>query len=189
MIFLFDIGTGLRAGELLALTIKDIDIINGIVKVNKNIKLVKDINKDGTHSYKTIIQQPKTKASVREVPIPSKLIPAVISYINEQKEKYLSNGLPFNNDCLLFTTQSCKHIDEVNMLKSFVRTLRDANVPYRNFHNVRHTYATKLFEAGIDLKTVSSLLGHSNINITANTYIHVMPKHMSNAAETLNSIF
>ena len=189
MIFLLALGTGLRAGELLALTIADIDLQTSKLTVNKNIKTIKDIKKDGSYTYKDIIQIPKTKSGIREVPIPSRLLLDLRKHITAQKEKHLANGLPFNNDSPLFTTDSCRYINGANMRKSFERTLKRADVQYRNFHNVRHTYATKLFEAGVELKTVSALLGHSNIGITANTYIHVMPKQKTNAAEKLNYLY
>ncbi|WP_279233035.1 tyrosine-type recombinase/integrase [Fonticella tunisiensis] len=89
----------------------------------------------------------------------------------------------------VFTTNLGKNIDARNLLRSYERVLKKANIPYRKFHNLRHTYATKLFEAGVPLKTVSELLGHSNISITANIYTHVMPKEKITAAEKLNSLF
>ena len=89
----------------------------------------------------------------------------------------------------MFTTASCKYIDAGNQLKTFKRVLKRADVPYRKFHNVRHTYATKLFETEVPLVTVSRLLGHANIQITANTYTHVMPKIKEAAVDNLNYMF
>jgi len=189
MQFLLSLGTGLRVGELLALTKKDIDLKNKVVKINKNLKKIKDIKKDGSYKYKMIVQPPKTKRSKREVPIPSKLIAPLQKYILNQKKKYFANGLPFTDDNVLFTTKSCKYIDAGNQLKTFKRVLRRADVPYRKFHNVRHTYATKLFETEVPLVTVSRLLGHANIQITANTYTHVMPKIKEAAVDNLNYMF
>lgn len=67
--------------------------------------------------------------------------------------------------------------------------MKKANVPYRKFHALRHTYATKLFEKDVPLKTIQTLLGHSDISITARIYTHVLPKKKTNAAEQLNSLF
>jgi len=159
------------------------------IKKNKNLKKIKDIKKDGSYKYKMIVQPPKTKRSKREVPIPSKLIAPLQKYILNQKKKYFANGLPFTDDNVLFTTKSCKYIDAGNQLKTFKRVLRRADVPYRKFHNVRHTYATKLFETEVPLVTVSRLLGHANIQITANTYTHVMPKIKEAAVDNLNYMF
>jgi integrase len=67
--------------------------------------------------------------------------------------------------------------------------LKKAGVEFKKFHALRHTYATKLFEKGVPLKTVQKLLGHSDISITANIYTHVMPEQKIDAAEELNHLF
>jgi integrase len=79
-------------------------------------------------------------------------------------------------------------MDDKNLLRAWQRVLNKAGVRYRNFHTIRHTYATKLFENGVPLKTVSMLLGHADIKITADTYTHVMPREKEKAAETLNQL-
>ena len=98
------------------------------------------------------------------------LIPILELYIRRQKEKLLKNGLSYYPERFLFTTDSCESIDDKNLLRAWQRVLKKADVRYRNFHTLRHTYATKLFEKGIPLITVSRLLGHSNVQITADTY-------------------
>ena len=76
-----------------------------------------------------------------------------------------------------------------NLLRAWKRTLNRADVRYRKLHNIRHTYATKLFEAGVPLITISRLLGHHSIEITAKIYVHVMPKEKVDAAQRLNYLF
>jgi len=90
---------------------------------------------------------------------------------------------------LFFTSDACTPYDGKNIGIAFKRLLKRTGIRYRCFHNIRHTYATKLFEAGVPLLTISRLLGHSNINITAGTYVGVMPKEKSDAAERLNYLF
>lgn len=89
----------------------------------------------------------------------------------------------------IFTTDLGKILDARNVLTSYECLLNKANNKYRKFHSLRHTYATKLFEAGVPIKTVQTLLGHPNISITANIYTHVMPKEKSDAAENLKYLF
>ena len=187
--FMTALGSGMRVGELLALTKKDIDFGNAEIHVDKSIKCVKDIKKDGTYTYKTIVQVPKTKNSIRNIQIPPNLNVYLKKYIALQKEKYLKNGLPFTEDSLIFTTESCNYLDNKNLRRSWERALRRADVPYRNLHNIRHTYATKLFEKEVPLKTVQMLLGHSNISITADIYTHVIPKEKVKAVDRLNELF
>jgi len=189
MIFQLDLGTGLRIGELLALSKNDIDFEKAEVKVNKTLKFVKQINYDGTYEYNYVIKPPKSKSSIRTVPIPINLITLLKKHIEDQQEKFKLNNMTFNNKSLMFTTDSCKHIDSKNLLRSWERTLRRANVRYRKQHNIRHTYATRLFEAGVPLITISKLLGHHSIEITAKVYVHVMPKEKNDAAQVLNYLF
>ena len=114
--------------ETLAKQIQGIDFDNSEVSVSKNIKLVRDIEKDGTYSYKTVIQTPKTKSSIRRVPIPTALIPALKKHIQLEREKHRKNGLDFTPDTLIFTTDSCKHVDARNLSRAWVRLLKRAGV-------------------------------------------------------------
>ena len=189
MIFLLDLGTGLRKGELLALTPADINFEKEEIYVNKALKKIKIFDSEEKYHYETAIEVPKTKNSIRTVPIPKKLIPILKNYIIRQKEKYLSNGLILKENSLIFTTNSCTPIDGVNMLIAWKRLLKRAGVRYRRFHNVRHTFASQLFFAHVELKTVQMLLGHSSINITSEIYVHVLPQSKIDSIEKINYLF
>ena len=89
----------------------------------------------------------------------------------------------------VFTTSSGSLIDVVNLSHAWENILKKSNIPHKKFHALRHTFATKLFEKEVPLKTVSELLGHSSIEITANTYTHVIPKQKTTAVEKLNYMF
>lgn len=188
-LILLALGTGLREGELLGLKWSDIDFINKELKVQRSIKQVSIINSDGSREYKTIIQTPKSKNSIRTVPIPSSLIPILKEQDLQQKQDRLKFGASYANNDFVFTTETGNLIDARNLLRSYKRLLKKAGIPYKKFHALRHTYATKLFEANVPLKTVQTLLGHSDISITANIYTHVMPKEKIEAAEKLNNLF
>jgi len=188
-LILLALGTGLRQGELLALKWSDIDMKNIELKVQRSIKQVNIIAADGTREYKTIIQTPKSKNSNRTVPIPSSLIKVLKEHKVKQQEEKLKAGASYNKSDFVFTTEIGKTIDARNLVKCYARILVKCKIPYRKFHTTRHTYATKLFEANIPLKTVQILLGHSDISITANIYTHVMPKAKIIAAEELNHLF
>lgn len=188
-LILLALGTGLRQGELLGLTWNDIDLNACQLKVERSIKLVNTISTDGSKEYKTLIQTPKSKSSIRTVPIPSSLIPILEEHDKNQKLEKIKAGPSFIKSDFVFTTEMGNTIDARNLTRSYQRLLKKADIPYKKFHSLRHTYATKLFEANIPLKTVQTLLGHSDISITANIYTHVMPKEKILAAEKLNSLF
>lgn len=188
-LFLLDLATGLRQGELLGLKWSDIDMINNELHVNRNIKQVSIISADGTRKYKTIEQIPKTKGSIRTVPIPDNLINILRAHSSIQKQEKLKAGSAYKVSDFIFTTEVGTTIDARNITKQYERLLTRAKIEYRKFHSMRHTYATKLFERNVKLKTVSELLGHSNIAITADIYTHVMPKEKNDAADKINDLF
>lgn len=188
-LFLLDIGTGLRQGELLALKWDDIDIDKMELHVKSSLKKVSIIESDDVRSYKTIEQTPKSQSSIRTVPIPSTLIPILKKHKLQQEKEKLAADESFNNNNFVFTTSTGCTIDSRNLIRAYSRALKKANIPYRKFHSLRHTYATKLFERNNRLETVQKLLGHSSISITADIYTHVMPSQKTNTAETLNDLF
>lgn len=188
-LILLALGTGLRQGELLGLKWGDIDIDNKQLKVERSIKQVSIISSDETRKYKTVVQSPKTKNSIRTVPIPSNLIVDLKEHKRLQKQEKLKCGNFYNDTDYVFTTETGKTMNARNVTKSYERLLKKAKIPYKKFHSLRHTYATKLFEVNVPLKTVQMLLGHSDVSITANIYTHVMPKEKIKAVEKLNNLF
>nr|WP_242834310.1 site-specific integrase [Clostridium pasteurianum] len=186
---LLALGTGLREGELLGLKWTDIDFENKQLKVERSVKQVYIIAADGSKEFKTIEQLPKSKTSIRSVPIPSTLIHVLKEHKTMQKCEKLKAGASYIDNNYVFSTDLGKVINARNLTRSYERLLKKANIPYRKFHSLKHTYATKLFERKEPLKTVQILLGHSDISTTSNIYTHVMPKEKVNAAEKLNDLF
>jgi len=188
-IFQFGLATGLRRGELLGLQVKNVNFETMTVDICQALKDVKKFSNDNEYEYLTILEKPKTPGSIRSVPLPTSLKAILKQHLVQEKEKHLMLGIRHTQDSLFFTSEACSPYNGRNIGTAFKRLLKRAGVRYRCFHNVRHTYATKLFEARVPLLTISKLLGHSNINITANTYVSIMPKEKSAAAEELNYLF
>ena len=187
-LFKLALATGLRMGELLGLELGCVDLDNDEITVKQALKTVNIFDDENTS--KREIQLGTTKNNkTRTVPIPQGLIADLKKHINNQRELFLSCGLVYSDTDFLFTTKGCQPINSRNLQRAWERTLKRANVRYRKFHNVRHTYASKLLANGVDIKTISTLLGHSNISITADTYIHVVSETKADAASTLNYLF
>ncbi|ADK13128.1 MULTISPECIES: tyrosine-type recombinase/integrase [Clostridium] len=187
-LFLLDLGTGLREGEILGLKWSDIDFENCTLSVKRAIKGVTLI--EGTkRNYHLIEQTPKTKNSIRTIPFPENLIPILEKHQLQQKEEKIKAGPAYTKNDYVFCTELGLPIDPRNLRRSYERVLKNNNIPYKKFHSLRHTFATRLFENNVPLKTVQMLLGHSNINITANIYTHVMPPEKFKAIDKINSIF
>lgn len=186
MLFITALDTGLRQGELFALTWNDIDLKNKVIYVNKTFKRVKNTD---TGEYENIIQSPKTKKGIRVVPIPYHLIDKLNHHRLNQKALKLKVANLYEDNNLVFSNTFGKYLDSGNVLKKFKKILKDNDIPTRKFHDLRHTYATRLFELGEEPKTVQELLGHSNISITLDTYTHVLDSLKGNAISKLNDLY
>lgn len=157
---LISLFTGLRIGELCALTWENISIENENIHVNRTLQRIQIVNADEQSSSKTqiIITSPKSVCSIRTIPLPKSII-SVLQKI-EVKEGYLLTG---NIE---------KYVEPRSMQYHFKKVLSKCGIEIVNFHVLRHTFATRCIELGFDVKTLSELLGHSNVNITMSRYVH-----------------
>jgi len=145
--------TGLRIGELCGLKWGDIDFDNGTLTVSRTVQR---INKHG--KSEVVIGSPKSKSSVRVVPIPEFVL-AIL------KRKRIDNNV-------FLITGTGKPTEPRTMQNRFKSILKVCNIRNVNFHLLRHTYATVCIENGFDPKTLSELLGHSDASITLDRYVH-----------------
>lgn len=188
LMFILALGTGVRIGELVALKWSDINFDEGILKVNKSISR-SYIEIEGERKFLLEETTPKTRSSIREVGIPSNILSELINhkkgqdeYKNKYKEIYIDNNY-------VFADALGRYILPDTLSKAYLKVLKDNNIPHTRFHSLRHTYATRLFEKGVPLKTVQKLLGHSSIKITADIYTHVIGNEKISAVEKLNDLF
>ena len=135
------------------------------------------------------MQSPKTKKGLRVVPLPYHLIDKLKHHRLKQKSLKLKAANLYEDNNLVFCNTFGKYLDSGNVLKKFKKILKDNDIPTRKFHDLRHTYATRLFELGEEAKTVQELLGHSNISITLDTYTHVLDSLKGNAISKLNDLY
>lgn len=180
------LGTGLRLGELLGLKWSDIDLEKGELNVKRTIKRVKIFNDDSENKTKIIEQPPKTKYSARTVPLPAKTIKELARHKNIINKERLRAGEIYEDNNLVFPNEVGRVIDARNITKRYKTVLKRADISYRKFHALRHTYATRLFENGVPLKTIQVLMGHSSMDITVNIYTHVVLDEKIKAIEVLN---
>ena len=181
----FAFSTGLREGELLGLKLEDIDLIAKTVTVSKSLKLTYNYTNLTEHQLVTYLGSPKTDSSVRVVPIPEKLIPTLKQHMAEQRMRFRRYSVP-RDEQLLFTTTLGTYINPRNMTRSWKRLLDREGIRYRKFHNIRHTYATKLFELNVDIKIIQKLLGHSSLATTSEIYVHISEDVKADAIARLN---
>lgn len=146
--------TGMRIGELCAL--KWGDIRDGVIYINKTMQRLQRPN--GNHS-EIIIGEPKSNSSMRKIPLPF--------YIAELIEKFRQK------DDAQFMSRLYHPVIEPRVLQyQFKKQLKACGIDNANFHSLRHTFATRCVESEIDVKTLSELLGHSDVSVTLNKYVH-----------------
>ena len=189
VLFITALNTGLRQGELLALTWDDINFDNNELKVNKTVKYISDVSKEGRGDCNTIVQTPKSEASNRTISIPDLLAKRLQKYHLQQKELQLKMANIYIDNKLIFCNSYGRYLDSSNVRKRFKRILVNNGFKDKKFHDLRHTYATRLFELKEEPKTVQTLLGHSNISITLDTYTHVLESMKIKAATKLNDLY
>lgn len=186
MLYIAALDSGLRQGELFTLTWKDIDFDNRLIKVDKAFKIVKNID---TGKYEEVLQPPKTGYGVRTVPIRDHLVNKLKKHEVQQKILRVKMGNMYHDNKLVFSNIYGGYLDSSNVRKRLKKLLKRIGLQDRAFHDLRHTYATRLFELGEEPKTVQKLLGHSSVSITLDTYTHVLDSLKKKAVSKLDSLY
>lgn len=163
--------TGLRIGELLALTWDDVDLQKGIMTVSKSCH---DSWENG--KYVKIIDTPKTDCSVRTIPIPKQLLARVKEHKKSSSGNYVVIG------------KSIHGAQVRSYQKTFEMLLNRLHIAHKGFHSLRHTFATRALECGMDIKTLSEILGHKNPTITLKRYAHSMLEHKTEMMNRLGKL-
>ncbi len=189
-IALVSLATGMRKGEVLGLKATDIDYENEEIHIRRSVATNYVFDSKGNKKRKTLVLATKTKGSTRDIPLPKSLIAIIKKALLIQKQEKLKAGKIFSDkyEDFIFLSNTGELLVNSNIHDSWESLLNRAGVDYKKFHSLRHTYATKQFEMDIPLKTVSELLGHSSIEITANIYTHCLKKQKKKAVDILNII-
>lgn len=164
--------TGLRIGELLALEWQDIDFTNGALSVNKTCYEGK--KREG--GFGRVVDSPKTESSRRVIPLPKQIMPML------KKAKK-------NSDSEFVIAKSNKPLSVRTYQRNFATLLEKLHIAHRGFHALRHTFATRAIECGMDVKTLSEILGHKDPTITLNRYAHSLMDHKKDMMNRVGKLF
>lgn len=158
--------SGLRIGELIALQWTDIDFTKGILTVSKSCH----DSKNGL-----IIDEPKTVTSRRVIPLPKQLLP-------------LLKSIKKKSDSPFVVSVNGKPVSVRSYQRSFELLLKKLKIPHKGFHSLRHTFATRALECGMDVKTLSEILGHKTPTVTLNRYAHSLMEHKADMMNRLGKL-
>lgn len=166
------LSAGMRIGEVCALTWEDIDTENGVINVNQTIQRIYIIE-DGKRRTELILDTPKTKNSIREIPISKDLL------------RILKPFKKIVNPSFFVLTNDAKPTEPRTYRSYYKNLMKELKMPELKFHGLRHSFATRCIESNCDYKTVSVLLGHSNISTTLNLYVHPNMEQKKKAIEQM----
>ena len=166
------LSSGMRIGEICALTWEDIDVSTGIVSVRRTIQRIYTVE-DGVRKTELVLDTPKTKNSIRDIPISKDLL-----RIMKPMKKVVNNSF-------FVLTNDAKPTEPRTYRSYYENFMKELDIPKLKFHGLRHSFATRCIESKCDYKTVSVLLGHSNISTTLNLYVHPNMEQKKKAIEQM----
>lgn len=182
--FLVALSTGMRLGELCGLRWEDVDAQRRSLRVAQTIAYIPG----GTEPGGYVVKPPKTAAGQRTVPIDPELVEALRAHKADQNTQRLGMGALWTDHDLVFPGLFGCPLHDRTVRREFARLCAVAEVPSIRVHDLRHTCATLLLLAGINVKVVSERLGHASVAITMQTYAHVLPGMQEEAAVAIGRL-
>ncbi|MCF6461457.1 tyrosine-type recombinase/integrase [Clostridium sp. Cult3] len=177
--FLVLISTGMRVGELLGLTWDNIDFEEYTITIDKALSRAKG----------ELFTTPKTDTSNRVIPVLPVIMDRIRKHKIEQNKIKLQVGKDYNPDNLVFCNTFGAPVAFRTFSRSLERVLKDNDLPILSPHELRHTFATRGLEAGMDMKELQELLGHSSMKLTSDLYTHVLIKQKRKAIDKTSHLF
>lgn len=183
-----DFFTGLRRNEIRGLRWKNYS--DGTLTIAQQLVRSYNFEKDGSRTInKNSTQDLKTESSFRTIVLPKMADNLLQKMKINSYEKHLRLGTPFTDDAFVFSDEYLKPIEEKRANRRIQAICRKIGIEPRPLHSIRHSYATRLFEADVDIKTVQKLMGHFDYRTTLNIYVHVMDEEKEKAAAVLDAMY
>ncbi len=149
---------GPRIGEVCALQWGDFDFQNGTIRINKTIFRIQNLENGERKGTRLVIDSPKTDCSLRTIPLPG----TILQYCQERRRE----------DSIYVMTGTEKPMEPRACLARFKRLQKRLGLQEHTWHSLRHTFATRCVESGVDVKSLSEIMGHSDVEITMQRYVH-----------------
>lgn len=182
--------TGMRLGEVLGLKWENIDLRSGILNIRQTLNRLEKIDYDGRGSKTEIVfQAPKTKNSIRSIPLLPFMIKELKDWKNAQMADKLKAGTAYQDMGMVVTNPLGGYIEPRTFKDYYNKILQSANIGHYTFHALRHTFCTRALENDMDAKTVSTIMGHYSVAFTLDVYGHVLDSHKREEMMKMEGLF
>ena len=181
------LATGIRLGELLGLRWEDVDAKKNMLNIRRTLNRLPKADYNGTgNSTEVVIQEPKTKNSV---PLIKSILSELLQWRNTQLADSRSAGQAYCDSGFIVTNQFGGYIEPRTFKDYYDEILESAGLEHYTFHALRHTFATRALEQGMDNKTLSIILGHYSVSFTLDTYTHVLDSQKHEEMNLMEELF
>lgn len=184
--FLLDLHTGLRKGELLGLRWSDLDFNTGIICIERSIGRIQKVGEKGT---KVVVSIPKTEAGKRDISLSGEMVALLKNWKTEQNKRKTILGQKHSEESYIFDNGYGKPVEARWLLRRLKIVLEKAGLRQDvRIHTLRHTVGTMLAQAGENPRNIMDLFGHANIRTTLQTYVHSSTEDKQRTANRLASL-
>lgn len=185
----FILATGIRHSELTGLRWIDVNFIKGFITIRQTIMRRRNFDENQTSKTKIIFGTPKTSKGERTIYLPETILSKLKKHKQHQLQEKLGLGNLWKDYDLVFTSKIGTPIESSKLTKTLYFLLNKAGIKKLGIHSLRHTFATRALENGMDIKTLSEILGHEDITTTLNLYVHSSEDTKRSEMNKLNYLF
>lgn len=181
------LSTGMRIGEIVGLRWDDIDFTNRILFVRSTLNRLPTV--DGESKTQLFVGSPKTKNGRRSIPLFDAIISDLADWRKTQETDAQLTQSAYENTGYVVTNEFGKPIEPRTFRDHYIRILKAAGLPHFTFHALRHTFATRAIEQGMDVKALSKILGHASVGFTLDTYAHLLDDHKRESMMLMQELY
>ena len=185
-LFKMALATGMRRGELLALTWDKIDFKSNTITVDKSVVRIRD---QDTMKTRMEVGEPKSASGYRVIPMLFSIAPILENHYLRQQKEIKDAGNAYNKLNLVFCSVVGTHLEPARINGALNKFIKEADLEHINFHALRHTFATRALEIGIPARVVQEILGHSDVSLTLNRYTHVLKSTTQDQMKKMDALF
>jgi len=185
-LFKLALATGMRKGELLALTWDCVDFQNRTISISKSANRVRN---QETMKTEITVGGPKSESGYRTITMLPAVVPILERHYELQQIEVEKAGSAYNKQRIVFCSNVGTYIEPRRINTTLEKLINAAGIEHINFHALRHTFASRALEAGIPAKVVQEMLGHADVAMTLNRYTHILKNTMHDEMQKMNAIF